>query len=97
MNLLIAGSGTDVLVGGANQDLLIGGSTNYDQNVAALNAIMAEWTSADSYALKLKYLMGTQSGGQNGTTLLTKTTVRNNTHVNTLTGGQGLDWFWTTP
>jgi Ca2+-binding RTX toxin-like protein len=94
MNLLIAGGGADVLVGGPNQDLLIGGTTTYNNNVAALNAIMAEWTSSTTYAVKIRHLLGTQGGGKNGSIHLTRSTVLNNHHVSTLTGGTGLDWFW---
>jgi len=94
-NILIAGGGADTLVGGPNQDLLIGGSTIYDNNMQALNAIMAEWASTDTYAVKIKHLLGTQSGGKNGSTLLTASTVQNNSQASTLTGGKGQDWFWT--
>ena len=94
-DVLIAGGGADDLVGGAGQDLMIGGSTVYDNNVAALNAIMAEWASTAGYATRIKQLMGTQSGGLNGKTVLTSTTVLDNGKATTLTGGAGLDWFWT--
>jgi hypothetical protein len=94
INLLIADGGADVLTAGPKSDLLIGGSTDFDANVAALSAIMAEWTSSDSYTTKVARLMGTQSGGANGTTVLTSATVHNNNLASTLTGGAGLDWFW---
>jgi hypothetical protein len=54
-NILIGGTGRNVLIGGAGGDtldahlstgdnILIGGRTDYDSNLAALNAIFAEWT-----------------------------------------------------
>ncbi len=93
-NLLIAGGGAATITGGSNQDLIIGGTTSFDHNLAALNAIMAEWASLNSYAVKIKHLMGTLAGGLNGSTKLTTSTVLNNSQASTLTGGQGLDWFW---
>jgi hypothetical protein len=57
-NLLTGGTGRNVLIGGAGSDtldasrslddnLLIGGRTDWDGNVAALDAIFAEWTRTD--------------------------------------------------
>jgi Ca2+-binding RTX toxin-like protein len=94
-SLLIAGSGAaTALVGGTRADLLIAGSTNFDHNLDALNAIMAEWTSASSYTLRLAHLMNTTPGGKNGSTFLTPATVHDNTSQDTLIGGLGQDWFW---
>src|SRR5262249_50810447 len=67
-DLLIAGTGAATLNAGVGDDILIGGSTNYDigsnpgmtyaQQLAALDAIMAEWGSADPYATRLSALGG---------------------------------------
>jgi hypothetical protein len=48
-NVLIGGDGSDILNASASQDdnILIGGHTDYDQNLQALDAIMAEWTRTD--------------------------------------------------
>jgi serine/threonine-protein kinase len=61
-DLLIAGTGAATLNAGVGDDILIGGSTvfdigsnfglTYDQQVAWLDYIMAEWGSADSYATR---------------------------------------------
>jgi Ca2+-binding RTX toxin-like protein len=94
-NLLIGGSGTDILLGGAGQDILIGGTTNYDQNITALRAIMNEWTRTDvDFATRVAQLNGSQSGGTNGPYLLNATTVHDDGAANTLFGGQDLDWFF---
>jgi Ca2+-binding RTX toxin-like protein len=93
-NLLIAGSGASSLIGGSGQDLLIGGTTSFNNNMTALAAIMAEWTSADDYATKIARLTGSQGGGANGSTVLTNATVQNSGKASTLTGGAGVDWFW---
>jgi len=92
--LLIGGAGSDTLVGGSNSDLLIAGSTDFDTNLVALNAIMAEWTSTSSYATRIKYLMGTLTRGKNGSMLLTASTVHDDGGKDVLTGGGGQDWFW---
>jgi sugar lactone lactonase YvrE len=67
-DLLIGGTGSATLYAGAGDDLLLGGSTSYDigsssgltydQQLAALDAIMAEWGSADSYSTRLSALAG---------------------------------------
>jgi hypothetical protein len=58
-NILIGGTGRNVIIGGAGADtlsevaantgdnLLIGSTTDYDQNLAALDAVFAEWTRID--------------------------------------------------
>jgi hypothetical protein len=48
-NVLIGGTGTDTLnsSGAGSDNLLIGGTTDYDANLAALDAIFAEWTRTD--------------------------------------------------
>jgi hypothetical protein len=66
-DLLIGGTGAATLNAGAGDDLLIGGWTNYDlsssgltydQKLAALYAILAEWGSTDSYGTRLAALAG---------------------------------------
>ncbi len=51
-NILIAGSGGAQLRGGNVGSILIGGYTDYDANLAALEAALSEWSSADSYAAR---------------------------------------------
>src|SRR5262249_45305276 len=57
-NALIGGTGRNILIGGAGSDtldarpsrddtILIGGRTDWDTNLAALEAIMAEWDRTD--------------------------------------------------
>jgi hypothetical protein len=67
-DLLIAGTGAAALLAGAGDDILIGGSTifdigsnsglTYDTQLACLEAIMAEWGSADSYGTRVSALAG---------------------------------------
>ena len=90
-NLLIGGTGADSL-GAQGDDILIAGTTAFDNQEAALAAIMAEWGSADSYATRVKYL--SQGGGLNGSFLLKATTVFDDSSPDKLTGGAGQDWFF---
>jgi Ca2+-binding RTX toxin-like protein len=107
---LLGGQGQDILIGGAGQatldagsggDILIGSTTAYDNNAAALAAILAEWTRTDiDYATRIAHLTGSMSGGLNhnsdGTTFyfLNNSTVQGNGLVDNLYGGAGMDWYY---
>jgi hypothetical protein len=94
-NLLIGGTGADVLQGNSGDDILIGGTTDYDSNLAALNAIMAEWGRTDAnYQTRVNHLNGTLGGGLNGGLLLTANTVHDDAASDQLSGGAGMDWFF---
>jgi YVTN family beta-propeller protein len=94
-NILIAGSGTSTLVGGTGQDILIGGSTDFDHNLTALYALIAEWGRTDaSYATRVSHLNGSLAGGLNGSFFLNSTTVHGNANADLLIGGLGPDWFF---
>jgi Ca2+-binding RTX toxin-like protein len=94
-DLLIGGAGEDALLGQADDDILIGSVTTFDDNLAALNAVMAEWTSDRPYSQRVAHLTGT-SGGANGPVFLLKgtTVLDDNRARDTLTGGTGLDLFF---
>jgi hypothetical protein len=101
---LLGGQGRDVLIGGAGQatlnagaggDILIGGTTAYDNNAAALAAILAEWSRTDiDYSTRFAHLNGSMSGGLNGSYLLNASTVHGNGLADNLYGGPGMDWFF---
>ncbi|MGH7137399.1 MAG: hypothetical protein ACREHD_16770, partial [Pirellulales bacterium] len=94
-NLLIGGGGADTLSGGNGDDILIGGATDYGSNLAALDAIMAEWGRTDiSYRQRIADLEGTASGGLNGPYLLNATTVHDDGASDELVGGGGRDWYF---
>jgi hypothetical protein len=98
-DLLIGGSGAAQLVGTSGDDILIAGTTAFDNNEAALDAIMAEWTSARSYADRVANLSGTGSGPRNnGTYFLIASgpsaTVFDNGAIDVLNGSSGMDWFF---
>jgi hypothetical protein len=93
-DLLIGGTGADVLRAGSGGALLIGGTTDYDANVQALLAIMKEWGRTDAdYNTRIKHLNGSLGGGMNGSYRLTKSTVHDDSAIDNLYGGAGLDWF----
>jgi eukaryotic-like serine/threonine-protein kinase len=92
-NLLIGGAGSDTLYAGSGGDILIGGHTSYDNDLAALAAVMAEWGRTDvDYATRVAHLSGSL-GGLNGSYLLNATTVFDDGTTDVLYGGTGLDWF----
>jgi CSLREA domain-containing protein len=92
-DILIGGAGTDCLYAGRGDDILIGGTTDFDNNLAALNAIMAEWGRKDeNYATRINRLM--TGGGHNGSFLLNASTAHNDQAIDRLFGGLGMDWFF---
>lgn len=63
-NILIGGSGSDQLIGQPGANVLIGGATIYDDDDEALSALLAEWSSNNSYADRVENLAN--GGGANG-------------------------------
>ncbi len=87
-NILIGGAGVDTITGNGN-DIVISGTTNYDSdttaNIAALDAILAEWSSSDSYSLRISRIM---SGvGPGGTDALNSATCQSDGVANTVSDG----------
>jgi len=100
-NIIIGGSaGGDLLIGGLGDNLQIAGSTAWDQNALALDSIMAEWASNDSYATRVADIMGTSSNlgfdqRQNGQYFLNTSTVHADASPDVLIGGLwSRDWFF---
>ena len=93
-SLLIGGTGASSVKGGSGGDLIIGGSTTYDDNNAALDAILAEWRSTGSYATRIAHLKN--GGGLNGSVELNLgTTVIDDLAANVLTGAAGgKNWYF---
>jgi hypothetical protein len=94
--------GKDTVTGKSGNDILIAGYTNYDlsstANYLALESILAEWQSANSYATRISHIKN--GGGLNGSNkLIWGMTVHDNSmaNANTLTGAGGLsgqNWFF---
>ncbi|MFN0053427.1 MAG: hypothetical protein ACKV0T_14685 [Planctomycetales bacterium] len=99
-DLLFGGNGVDTLMGGDDDDILAGGMTTYYNegtgvlNRPAIDAIMAEWARSDlDFGMRLSHLRN--GGGLNGSSKLNSLTLLSDgTAVDSLTGGNGLDWFW---
>lgn len=86
-------------MGRGGDDLLIAGFTAFDANLAALNVIMAEWTSNRDYAARVANLRGAGSGDRlNGNYFLkvagADRTVFDDGVRDVLFGGTGRDWFF---
>jgi hypothetical protein len=99
MNILIGGgAGGDTLTGNGN-DNLVSGTTSYDAdnatNIAALDAILAEWTSSDSYSMRIGNIFG--GLGALSADPLNSSTVSQDAKANVLQDGtsqtQNNNWF----
>jgi hypothetical protein len=55
-DLMIGSQDDDCLAGGDGEDILIGGYTIHDNNLAALDAIMAVWTSSANFTARVNTL-----------------------------------------
>lgn len=94
-DILIGGLGSDTLQAGSGGDILIGGTTSYDNNAAALAALLAEWSRTDiTYLARIAQLVGSSTGGLNGSYLLNSTIVQSDGSTNYLYGSSGLDWYF---
>jgi hypothetical protein len=100
-DLLIGGIGSDHLEGHAGSDILIAGTTNFDNNLLALRALLAEWSRPDeSYLQRVANISGSTvngvhpHGGENGDYFLSASTVQDDGVIDTLDGGAGLDWYF---
>jgi Ca2+-binding RTX toxin-like protein len=82
--------------GQKNQDIMIGGTTDHDDTDEALQAIIAEWTSARSYEDRVDNLRdGTGSAdGENDDVFLDPMTVFDDDAIDRLHGCGGRDWFF---
>jgi hypothetical protein len=101
MNILIGGNGA-VTIGGTGANLLIAGTTVFDDNLAALDALMSVWGNSQlTYSQRVGELLSGVSYTNLGTTataaLIADETVLPPTGstVSTLTGSMTqLDWFF---
>ena len=90
-DILIGGTGSDKLTGSDGGDLLIAGSTVYDNDPAALRALLSECIASVSYATRVNQLLtGT---GPTGIRLQSGVTVFADNDPDKLTGNDGADWF----
>lgn len=97
---LNGGSGRDIMIGAGagdridgrgGDDILVGASTDYDNDDAALNALMTEWSSSAGYSARVNNIR-TGGGSLNGIKL-DSTTVTDDDVRDTLIGRRGRDFF----
>lgn len=99
-NLLIGGLGLDkVKAGPQGNSILLAGVTDHDANDDALRAILAEWTHRVGGVLlsidaRVAHLTIPNSGGLNGASVLTSSTVDNDHVAETLTGAGDANLFF---
>jgi Ca2+-binding RTX toxin-like protein len=99
-DILIGGTGADIITGAGGDDILIGGTTSFDARMAAIQAILAEWTSGRDLNTRVANINGTGAGARlNGNFFLKRSglgqTVFEDGPGDQLTGGAGADWFFT--
>jgi hypothetical protein len=98
--VLIGGLGSDDLSGGSDDDLLIGGFTSFDENIAALDLILAEWASDRSYEDRVDNLRTGKGPILKGTKVQLVTSGNKQTvfddegAADELTGDDDCDWFF---
>lgn len=95
-DMLIGGSGSDYLIGDHGEDILIAGLTSLDADVAAIAAIMAEWTSDHGFSTRVNNLSGGPGAApdrRNGDVFLS-VRVSDDNAEDILTGAAGRDWFF---
>jgi hypothetical protein len=99
-DVLIGGQGTDTLRGGGGDDVLVGGSTDYDANLAGLQALRAVWSRTDlDYQTRVNYLTNSAvpPGEAPPAAWLDAGTTRDDGVADDLYGGAGLDLFFRPP
>ena len=93
-DLLIGGGDTDHLLGKELDDVLIGGHTSYDENASILSSIIAEWSSASSYLIRIGNLRTGDGDHLQGNRLVSGLTVHDDEVLDTLDGGTGIEFYF---
>jgi ELWxxDGT repeat protein len=84
-DILIGGLGADRIIGNSQDDILIAGTTDDDNDLDALYALLAEWSRTDrTYAERVAALSAS----------LNDQTVHDDDASDTLTGSAANDWFF---
>jgi hypothetical protein len=98
-DLLFGGAGADTLNGGGEDDILFDDTATFASNPTTIDALLTFWDSSASYSDRVNELRAGTTGVA-GLPKLNSSTVKHDTSSDTLTGGNGLDWFFaklTTP
>lgn len=98
-DVLIGGLGSDYLNGQGDQDILIGGTTDCDDDLAALEVVLAEWRRTDASLIhRYQHLLGPDhgglAGGRNDAVHLNPATVYDDAARDFLLDRATIDWFF---
>ncbi|HID78244.1 MAG TPA: calcium-binding protein [Planctomycetaceae bacterium] len=93
-DLIIGGRGADQLHGVSGEDILIAGATSYDDQDAALLAILSEWDSDRDYQARTKSIRDGSGSVLQGVALQSGVSVFDDQARDVLDGGAELDWFF---
>jgi Ca2+-binding RTX toxin-like protein len=88
-DVLIGGAEADTVVGYFGDDIMIGGSTVYDLNADMLSDLAAAWAQPMPYSDRIALLKSDTFSAP----LTIGETVLDDAVADTLTGGDGQDWF----
>ncbi len=93
-DVLVGGFDADNLNGGSDDDLLIANRLMFEDNLAVLAEVIAEWSSNRSYSSRVSNLKGSGAGPRNnGSTFIQNLTLIDDPSVDLLFGTAGQDWF----
>ncbi len=90
-DILIAGSGKSTIEAGSGDALIIGGTTAYDTNDLALQALLNEWSSAESLSQRVANLGNGSITAGALAVVLNSSTVQSNEKGNTLQGSSPIN------
>jgi hypothetical protein len=98
-DVMTGGRGRDVLRGGNGEEILIAGWTRFDNSIAALDLILAEWTSSNSYQTRIDNLRNGTGALLAGRAVKLAANSRDRTvfdddQRDVLSGERGRDWFF---
>ncbi len=96
-NLLIGGGGggnPNYILGTSGDNLEISGTTSYDTNQAALDAILQEWASGDSYSVRVQMITETGLSAGGSIVKLDTSTIQRVAAYEYLYGGAGENLYF---
>ncbi|MEM7457460.1 MAG: GEVED domain-containing protein [Planctomycetota bacterium] len=94
-DVILGGSGADQIWGQSGGDLLVGNTSIFDNDYMALERILDEWASANSYAMRMSNINNGTGAFLNGTgvMLMTGVTVMDDGERDRYYGGTDRDGF----
>lgn len=95
-SVLIGGGGSNVMIGRSGDDLMIAAATIYDQNAAAIDAILAEWDQPIALSSRVASLTQGLSSPVGLITLDQASIIVADT-LDLIIGGAAPDWFIVDP